>query len=187
MLHLFDLTECIVFQTSLSAVNEIKSISHPPKNSSVVNSDQKRTCKFRECKGSSLLQQDAIRIYKKYLAKDILGPNRIPEELKQSLEKAVMTEHIEIILKYLAQAQKVVYNILEEEYVFISKCKLQIINNKIIICYRYINDFLRSDFHCKHQIDVLTSGNVQMADILYNETAFFYFMEVIKIYSSSLS
>lgn len=46
------------------------------------------------------------------------------------------------------------------------------------IFYRYINDFLRSEFHCKHQIDVLTSGNVQLADILYNETAFFYFMEV---------
>lgn len=44
--------------------------------------------------------------------------------------------------------------------------------------YRYINDFLRSQFYCKHQIDVLTSGNVQLADILYNETAFFYFMEV---------
>jgi len=44
--------------------------------------------------------------------------------------------------------------------------------------YRYINDFLRSEFHCKHQIDVLTSGNVQLMDILYNETAFFYFMEV---------
>lgn len=47
-----------------------------------------------------------------------------------------------------------------------------------ILFYRYINDFLRSQFYCKHQIDVLTSGNVQLADILYNETAFFYFMEV---------
>lgn len=52
---------------------------------------------------------------------------------------------------------------------------------------RYINDFLRSEFHCKHQIDVLTSGNVQLTDILYNETAFFYFMEVcIILYNRSL-
>lgn len=46
---------------------------------------------------------------------------------------------------------------------------------------RHINDFLRSEFHCKHQIDVLTSGNVQLADILYNETAFFYFMEFMEL------
>jgi A-kinase anchor protein 10 len=47
-----------------------------------------------------------------------------------------------------------------------------------VLCCRYFNDFLRSDFHCKHQIDVLTSGNVVLTDILYNETALFYFMEV---------
>lgn len=46
------------------------------------------------------------------------------------------------------------------------------------IIFRYLNDFLKSEYHCKHQIDVLTSGNVQLEDILYNETAFFYFMEV---------
>jgi len=47
-----------------------------------------------------------------------------------------------------------------------------------LFCCRYFNDFLRSDFYCKHQIDVLTSGNIDLADLLYNETALFYFMEV---------
>ncbi|XP_058791603.1 A-kinase anchor protein 10, mitochondrial [Phymastichus coffea] len=145
---------------SLSTVNKNKSNSNPPKNSSIINSEYKRNCKFREYKDSSLLQQDAIRIYKKYLAKDTLGTNRIIEELKQNIKKSAMTEDTEITLKYLTEAQKIVYDILEKEY---------------------INDFLRSDFHCKHQIDVLTSGNVQMADILYNETAFFYFMEFMEI------
>nr|CAD7260660.1 unnamed protein product [Timema shepardi] len=44
----------------------------------------------------------------------------------------------------------------------------------------YINDFLRSEFHCKHQIDVLTSSKVTLFDILYNDTALFYFMEFIE-------
>ena len=35
-----------------------------------------------------------------------------------------------------------------------------------------------SEFHCKYQIDVLTSGRVYLADILYNDVATFYFMEV---------
>lgn len=56
-----------------------------------------------------------------------------------------------------------------------------------------MDEFLKSDFHCKHQIDVLTSGDVQLADILYNETAFFHFIEVrdlgkgIEIYFQGLN
>ncbi len=38
--------------------------------------------------------------------------------------------------------------------------------------------FLSSDFHCKHQIDLLTTTNVHLADIIYNEAAMFYFSEV---------
>jgi len=44
----------------------------------------------------------------------------------------------------------------------------------------YFNVFLSSDYFCKHQIDVLTSGNVVLEDILYNETALFYFMEFLE-------
>lgn len=44
--------------------------------------------------------------------------------------------------------------------------------------FSYYPDFLHSVFHCKHQINVLTSGKVYLADILHNDTAIFYFMEV---------
>ena len=43
---------------------------------------------------------------------------------------------------------------------------------------RYFPAFLTSSFYCKHQIDVLTSGKVFLSDILYNQNAMFYFMEV---------
>ncbi|KAL6255972.1 hypothetical protein P5V15_013209 [Pogonomyrmex californicus] len=105
-------------------------------------------------------KQDALRIYKKYILKETLGINQISEELKLDMEKAVVQENIEPILRCLSAIQSIVYDVLENEY---------------------INDFLRSEFHCKHQIDVLTSGNVQLADILYNETAFFYFMEFMEL------
>ncbi|XP_014475904.1 PREDICTED: A-kinase anchor protein 10, mitochondrial isoform X2 [Dinoponera quadriceps] len=105
-------------------------------------------------------KQDALRIYRKYIVKEALGANQISEELRLNMEKAVAQENIEPILRCLSAIQSIVYDILENEY---------------------INDFLRSEFHCKHQIDVLTSGNVQLADILYNETAFFYFMEFMEL------
>ena len=43
---------------------------------------------------------------------------------------------------------------------------------------RYHKPFADSEFHCKHQVTVLTSGPVYLADILYNELALCYFMEV---------
>ncbi|XP_077281518.1 A-kinase anchoring protein pkaap isoform X2 [Temnothorax americanus] len=105
-------------------------------------------------------RQDALRIYRKYVLKEALGVNQISEELRVDMERAIVQENIEPILRCLSAVQSIVYDILENEY---------------------INDFLRSEFHCKHQIDVLTSGNVQLADILYNETAFFYFMEFMEL------
>ncbi|XP_076233806.1 A-kinase anchoring protein pkaap isoform X2 [Calliopsis andreniformis] len=106
------------------------------------------------------IRQDALRIYKKYIVKDALGLNQIPEDLKTEMENTFKYENIEPMLQCLSVVQKIVYKILENEH---------------------INDFLRSEFHCKHQIDVLTSGNVQLTDILYNETAFFYFMEFMEL------
>ncbi|XP_011878257.1 PREDICTED: A-kinase anchor protein 10, mitochondrial [Vollenhovia emeryi] len=105
-------------------------------------------------------RQDALRIYRKYILKEALGANQISEELRVDMERAIVQEHTEPILRCLSAVQSIVYDILENEY---------------------INDFLRSEFHCKHQIDVLTSGNVQLADILYNEPAFFYFMEFMEL------
>ncbi|XP_078034749.1 A-kinase anchoring protein pkaap [Augochlora pura] len=112
------------------------------------------------CKRQDMTRQDALRIYKKYITKDALGINQIPEDLKAEMEKAVASANIEPMMQCLSAVQEIVYNILENEH---------------------INDFLRSEFNCKHQIDVLTSGNVQLTDILYNETAFFYFMEFMEI------
>lgn len=48
------------------------------------------------------------------------------------------------------------------------------------LCSRHFNDFLRSEFHCKYQIDVLTSNKVFLSDILYNDTALFYLMEFLE-------
>ena len=42
----------------------------------------------------------------------------------------------------------------------------------------YFPGFLSSEFHCKHQIDLLTTTSVHLADIIYNDQAMFYFSEV---------
>jgi len=44
--------------------------------------------------------------------------------------------------------------------------------------FRYYKDFLDSTFYRKYQIDILTSGKLQLLDVLYNDNAMGYFMEV---------
>ncbi|XP_014296575.1 A-kinase anchor protein 10, mitochondrial isoform X1 [Microplitis demolitor] len=104
--------------------------------------------------------QDALKIYKKYILKDHLRLGELTIEFKAEMEEAAGNLNVVMLIKGLLLAQKIVYKVLEDEY---------------------INDFLRSKFHCKHQIDVLTSGDVKLADILFNETAFFYFMEFMEL------
>jgi hypothetical protein len=45
--------------------------------------------------------------------------------------------------------------------------------------YRYLPKYVESKFHVKCQVDLFTNGdNVSLYDILLNQTAMFYFMEV---------
>ncbi|KAG7203317.1 hypothetical protein KM043_010405 [Ampulex compressa] len=132
----------------------------PKTSQRIIGERQSNSNRERKRCDVTTIKQDASRIYKKYIVKDALGTTQISEELKAEMEKALTSENVEPILQCLSAIQKVVYSILENEH---------------------INDFLKSEFHCKHQIDVLTSGNVQLADILYNETAFFYFMEFMEL------
>uniref|UniRef100_A0A673MJ16 A-kinase anchor protein 10, mitochondrial-like n=1 Tax=Sinocyclocheilus rhinocerous TaxID=307959 RepID=A0A673MJ16_9TELE len=46
--------------------------------------------------------------------------------------------------------------------------------------YRHFSEFLRSHYFCKYQIEVLTSGSVFLADILFCESALFYFSEYME-------
>ncbi|XP_043792717.1 A-kinase anchor protein 10, mitochondrial isoform X1 [Apis laboriosa] len=140
-------------------INNTKSnCNDMPKTSQTISNVRQSN---HDCRRKDMtIRQDALRIHKRYIIKDSLGTNKIPEDLKKKMEEVLTLENIEPMLQCLSAVQKIIYQILETEY---------------------INDFLRSEFHCKHQIDVLTSGNVQLADILYNETAFFYFMEFMEL------
>ncbi|XP_017890223.1 A-kinase anchor protein 10, mitochondrial [Ceratina calcarata] len=154
-------TDNTLYNEYVNSKNTKSNCNDMPKTKGRVSSVRRTSQKCRR-RDATTIRQDALRIYKKYITRDTLGTNRIPEELKDRMEKAFDCENIEPTLQCLSAVQKTVYETLENEHV---------------------NDFLRSEFHCKHQIDVLTSGNVQLADILYDETAFFYFMEFMELES----
>ena len=100
-----------------------------------------------------------VKIYRRYIAPECQRPVHLDTEIKRRIVESICTEQGHVAADCFDEAQKVVVEMLETEY---------------------FPDFLTSQFHAKHQVDVLTSGQVLLADILYNETALFHFMEFLE-------
>ncbi|GFS36419.1 a-kinase anchor protein 10, mitochondrial [Trichonephila inaurata madagascariensis] len=104
-------------------------------------------------------EQDANAIYSKYLAPDASHPIGISNELRLAIKNSIFKPSGDVDSQCFVPAQEFIVKRLDKEYYPL---------------------FLRSSFHCKHQIDVLTSGNVFLADVLYNDSALFFFMEFME-------
>ncbi|XP_064612788.1 A-kinase anchor protein 10, mitochondrial-like [Liolophura sinensis] len=131
--------------------------------SQLMNSASSQTMKARsgsqEEKYKKSIERDAVNIYSKYISLDATKPIGISEELRNATISKMCGEDGQVDPRCFAECQDFVVAIMEAEH---------------------YPDFIRSVFHCKHQIDVLTSGRVYLADCLYNEAAMFYFMEFIE-------
>lgn len=103
------------------------------------------------------LSQDAMHIYNMYIAQNAPLPIGVPEDLRSRIRDSLSRNPVEP--ECFFEAQQFAVSQMEKDL--------------------YPN-FLRSPYHCKHQVDVLTSGNVSLADILYNDSALFYFMEFME-------
>lgn len=103
------------------------------------------------------LVDNALMIFKKYVALEATCSVRCPEELRKQIMENICTSTLSP--SCFDSLQNFVFDIMETEF---------------------FDAFLCSDFYCKYQIDVLTSGNIVLDDILYNETALFYFMEFLE-------
>lgn len=103
------------------------------------------------------LSQDAMHIYNTYIAQNAPLPIGVPDDLRSRIRDSVSRNPVEP--ECFFEAQQFAVAQMEKDL--------------------YPN-FLRSPYLCKHQVDVLTSGNVSLADILYNDSALFYFMEFME-------
>ncbi|XP_044271586.1 A-kinase anchor protein 10, mitochondrial [Tribolium madens] len=101
--------------------------------------------------------EGAVSIFKKYIAQEAPHNVKCPDLIRNELVENICD--LEKIADCLAPVQNFVLEVMEKEY---------------------FGAFLASDYFCKYQIDVLTSGQVALEDILYNETALFYFMEFLE-------
>ncbi|KAL3270082.1 hypothetical protein HHI36_009140 [Cryptolaemus montrouzieri] len=105
------------------------------------------------------LINNALVIFKKYIAQEAALNVRCTDETRKDLIEKICDNSKLISRNCFEKVQSHVYKTMEKDY---------------------FESFLASDYYCKYQIDVLTSGNIVLEDILNNETALFYFMEYLE-------
>ncbi|KAL8199045.1 UNVERIFIED_CONTAM: A-kinase anchor protein 10, mitochondrial [Gekko kuhli] len=105
------------------------------------------------------IEQDAVTIFTKYISPDAAKPIPITEMMRNDIVAKICGEDGQVDPNCFVVAQLIVFNAMEQEH---------------------FSEFLRSHHFCKYQIEVLTSGTVYLADILFCESALFYFSEYME-------
>lgn len=105
------------------------------------------------------IEQDAVRIFTKYLALEATHPISVTDELRNETIRKICREDGEVDPECFVDCQKFVLDKIDKEY---------------------YDGFKLSVYYCKHQVDILTGDKVYLNDILYNQTALFYFMEYME-------
>ncbi|KAH9502434.1 A-kinase anchor protein 10, mitochondrial [Bulinus truncatus] len=105
------------------------------------------------------IERDAVTIFSTYLAKDAPKPIGVDDDFRAEAISKICKENGEVDPECFVSCQRFVLNKLEAEY------------------YHHFKD---SEFHCRHQVNLLTSEKVYLPDILLNENALCYFMEFME-------
>uniref|UniRef100_A0A8C6BVA3 A-kinase anchor protein 10, mitochondrial n=1 Tax=Monodon monoceros TaxID=40151 RepID=A0A8C6BVA3_MONMO len=105
------------------------------------------------------IEQDAVNTFTKYISPDAAKPIPITEAMRNDIVAKICGEDGQVDPNCFVSAQSIVFSAMEHEH---------------------FSEFLRSHHFCKYQIEVLTSGTVYLADILFCESALFYFSEFME-------
>lgn len=116
----------------------------------------KKTTKFH-----STIATDAIRIFKKYLTTNSLNFVDVSACILSDISLALCTnqDSKNISANCFDEAQNQIY------------CRLEV---------DFLNEFLESIFYSKFTVDILSNDEITLNDILFSESALFYFMEFLE-------
>ncbi|XP_013930878.1 PREDICTED: A-kinase anchor protein 10, mitochondrial, partial [Thamnophis sirtalis] len=134
-----------------------------PQDASVISASSRNSPSFalKDLSGKLMksIERDAVMIFTKYISPDAAKPIPITELMRNDIVAKICGEDGQVDPNCFIMAQSVVFNAMEQEH---------------------FSEFLRSHHFCKYQIEVLTSGTVYLADILFCESALFYFSEFME-------
>ncbi|XP_050077148.1 A-kinase anchor protein 10, mitochondrial [Anopheles maculipalpis] len=105
---------------------------------------------------NSLINSDAVRIYRKYLVTNSPHYIEMPATILSNISLGLAGSSGTCSETIFNEAQNHLLEMLEQTY---------------------LNPFLESSFYCKYTLEVLTSDNLTLRDILASEMALFFFME----------
>ncbi|XP_075450249.1 A-kinase anchor protein 10, mitochondrial [Ascaphus truei] len=105
------------------------------------------------------IERDAVNTFTKYISPDAAKPIPISEEIRSDIVAKICGEDGQVDPNCFVTAQSIVFNAMDQEH---------------------FSEFLRSHHFCKYQIEVLTGGTVYLSDILFCESALFYFSEYME-------
>ncbi|XP_053675104.1 A-kinase anchor protein 10, mitochondrial [Anopheles nili] len=109
-----------------------------------------------KCPFNSLISSDAVRIYKKYLITNSSHHIDMPATILSNISLALCNLGRGCNEVIFNEAQHYLLELLEQNYLY---------------------PFMESSFYCKYSLEVLTSEDLVLRDVLSSELALFYFME----------
>ncbi|WAR03614.1 AKA10-like protein [Mya arenaria] len=146
---------------TVSAISyrDLATPSPPTEGQPTVHSKTDQTTSSLAEKLKKSVEQDAVRIFTKYLAQEATHPIGINDDLRNNTISKICREDGQVDPECFAECQKFAIHKIEE---------------------KYFADYKESVYHCKYQVDVLTGGKLHINDVIYNEQALFYFMEYLE-------
>lgn len=108
---------------------------------------------------------DAISIYKKYFMPSSTQYVSLPVSILSEISLVLCSDE-----RQSCQDQTIPTNLFEMAQHYVLE-KLE---------QDYLNEFLQSDLYCRYCIEFLSSGEMNLNDILFSESALFYFMEYLE-------
>uniref|UniRef100_A0A5F8HFC0 A-kinase anchor protein 10, mitochondrial n=1 Tax=Monodelphis domestica TaxID=13616 RepID=A0A5F8HFC0_MONDO len=137
------------------------SMEHQDSSRLTISNRNSPSSTLKELSGKLMrsIERDAVSTFTKYISPDAAKPIPITEGMRNDIVAKICGEDGQVDPNCFIMAQSIVFNAMEQEH---------------------FSEFLRSHHFCKYQIEVLTSGTVYLADILFCESALFYFSEYME-------
>ncbi|XP_013068214.2 A-kinase anchor protein 10, mitochondrial-like isoform X1 [Biomphalaria glabrata] len=139
----------------LTEVSNTKSLETPDTNKTFSEGSQEDLAG----KLKKSIERDAVTIFSTFLAKDAPQPIGVEDNLRAEAISQICKENGQVDPECFVGCQRFVLSKLESEY---------------------YQSFKDSEFHCLHQVNLLTGEKIYLPDILLNENALIYFMEFME-------
>ncbi|XP_055851001.1 A-kinase anchor protein 10, mitochondrial [Episyrphus balteatus] len=143
-----------------SLTDDEKSQIYAENNKRQLVRSESTTSKHTTCKTT-----DAISIYKKYFMPSSAQYVSLPVGILSEISLVLCSDE-----RQSCQNQKISTNLFGSAQHYVLE-KLE---------QDYLNEFLQSDLYCRYCIEFLSSSEMILNDILYSESALFYFMEYLE-------